>query len=98
MDFTNEELYFIYNRISNEKEKLEQAIERKFIVSIAKDFDKEGVQIGASAKPLSDLDVQKIKDSTFYTVCTKLQEKLKPIADIIIDADDDVKHKFEKYL
>jgi len=98
MNFTNEELVFLFNRVTKEKEKLEEAIERKFILNMKKNYQDSGVEFATSAKPLTDSDIETIKNSTFYTVCLNLEKKLKPVAEIIMDADDDVKTKFEKYI
>jgi len=95
MNFENEELVIIYKKFKKEKEKLDIAIEKGFMLVTKMEKQDIGLQVAAKVRNIDERNADRIKESVVYKNYEKILAKLEPIVEIILDSDREVQEKLK---
>lgn len=97
---SNLEIVCMYNALILNKKRIDKIMKNKFSIVVQDKIDgdklfesSKNLAFAMSVKPviLTDNDVDEIRDGEYYKTLISSIEKLKPVVEIIIDTDSEVK-------
>lgn len=91
-DFTNEELLVIFYKFENIVSSLDKDLDMK---RIGKKIDTP-MGPGIAYKVIDDAKVEKLKNSKPYKISKTIVSKLKPLVELIVDCDSEMKELSNK--